>query len=169
MPGAMNSNPVLRFDGMNDFLQAVSSPSLAITGDITIYAVANFDDFAAAAKLFRKRPSINRPPLIITCKIIRSKPAFIVATDGSMRSSRARLRLAGVSTCSLRGQQGTDVSHFLKAHPMELALSPTCSGDTGAPLRVGSRNDLFQFMKGDISEILVFNKALSAGERKIIE
>src|SRR5205814_8881189 len=42
---AINGKPVLRFDGVDDFLEVADSDSVSITGDITTFFLVKFDDF----------------------------------------------------------------------------------------------------------------------------
>jgi len=57
---AINGKPVLRFDGVDDFLEVADSDSVSITGDITTFFLVKFDDFAT----YRGRPwPINPRPM----------------------------------------------------------------------------------------------------------
>src|SRR5439155_12098304 len=60
VPDAINSKPAVRFDGVNDFLDVASSPSIAITGDIASYFVVKFDDFATYRAVWGKT-AVNLP------------------------------------------------------------------------------------------------------------
>src|SRR5687767_8722044 len=55
VPGALNSKPVLRFDGTDDFLDVATHPSLEIAGDISSFFVVKFDDFATFRAVWGKR------------------------------------------------------------------------------------------------------------------
>src|SRR5690606_29774866 len=52
--------------------------------------------------------------------------------------------------------EGTNGTHYLDGVPNGSGSTPTVLGDTGAPLRIGSRNDLAQYMHGEIAEVLLF-------------
>src|SRR5437762_612395 len=43
---ALNSKPVVRFDGNDDFLDVADSDSLSFAGDMSSFFVVRFDDFA---------------------------------------------------------------------------------------------------------------------------
>jgi hypothetical protein len=65
--------------------------------------------------------------------------------------------------------QGTNVSQFLDS---ALNISGTLStpiADAGTALKIGTRDDFVQFMKGDIAEILIFNSSLSASDRAAVD
>src|SRR5205814_4458415 len=51
---AINGKPVLRFDGIDDFLQVADSDSVSIAGDITTFFVVKFDDFATYRAVWSK-------------------------------------------------------------------------------------------------------------------
>ncbi len=60
---AINGKPVLRFDGVDDFLEVADSDSVSITGDITTFFLVKFDDFATYravwAKTLANQPAPN--------------------------------------------------------------------------------------------------------------
>src|SRR3569623_3642585 len=58
--GAINGFPAVRFDGVSNYLDAPSSPTLALSGDMTIYVVANFTDFAGPREIMGKT-LLNQP------------------------------------------------------------------------------------------------------------
>src|SRR3989304_1431184 len=60
VPNAMNGLPLARFNGTSINLQVASSPSVALTGDLALYAVANFADAAANRAILGKNLG-NRP------------------------------------------------------------------------------------------------------------
>src|SRR4029077_4599521 len=68
---------------------------------------------------------------------------------------------AGVQHVMSVAMQGTSVTHFLDGAANGTGTLSTTIADAGTPLRVGSRNDTLQFMKGDIAEALIFRSALS--------
>lgn len=170
VPNAINNNPTLRFDGVSNYLEAASSPSLeAITGDLTIFAVANFDDFALGREIISKTANnqpasfdyyVQNSPLVT--RLYRGNGTVNGVVTGAAPSPGVPHILSVV-------MQETNVNHFLDGAPNGSGVLSTTLGDTGAPLRIGSRNDLFQFMKGDLAEVLVFNSALSDADRKIVD
>jgi len=53
-PGTINSEPALNINGSgSNFLTAASTPSLAITNGMTIYAVVNFANLSANNEILR--------------------------------------------------------------------------------------------------------------------
>ena len=57
---AINGKPVLRFDGVDDFLEVADSDSVSITGDITTFFVVKIDDFASYRAVWAKTVA-NQP------------------------------------------------------------------------------------------------------------
>src|SRR6185369_7700007 len=60
VPNAINGKPVLRFDGVDDFLEVPDSDSLSIAGDITTFFVIKIDDFATYRAVWAKT-KVNQP------------------------------------------------------------------------------------------------------------
>src|SRR2546425_7339765 len=52
--GAINNRPVLRFNGLTNYLEVADSDSVSISGDITTFFVVNFSDFATYRAVWAK-------------------------------------------------------------------------------------------------------------------
>jgi hypothetical protein len=168
VPGAMNGLPAIRFDGGTNYLQSASSPSLAMTGDMTIYVAINFADYAAGRQILGKT-LINQPASYdyyilnsTTTRFLRGNGSASVAIAATTTPSAGATHVMGVT------MQGTTVAHFLDGFANGGGTLSTAMTDAGTPFRIGSRHDLLQYMKGDIAEIMIFNSALSANERLIV-
>lgn len=164
---AANGKPVLRFDGTDDYLDVQSSASLAITGDIASFFVVKFDDFATFRSVWGKTaanlPRPNDYYLLPNSGIPRmyrgsdegNVNAFV---DGGQVPAGA-LALLGFN------QAGTILTHYFNGRASGSGSMNVTPTDSGAPLKVGSRDDLFTKMKGDIAELLIYDKALSDADR----
>lgn len=167
--GAINGLPAARFDGVGNYLDVPSSPSLAITGDMTIYVIANFADFNAPREIMGKNFGNLPAPFdyyaqnATTLRFYRGNGSVNAQVTGAKSISAGNPHLLSVT------MQGTNVSQFLDtAFNITGGLS-TPIADAGTPLKIGSRDDFFQFMSGDISEILMFNSAISSADRAAID
>jgi hypothetical protein len=166
-----NGKPTIRFDGIDDYLVSASSPSLAITGDISIYAVAQFVDFANYNSIVGKT----------TGNLPASYDLYTVQDSGILRFYRgnggnANGQVSGIGIPSLGvphvvyvTMNGTAVSHFLDGQTNGTGVLVTTLGDNGDSLYVGSRGDLFTKMKGDFAEIMIFGSALADADRVAID
>jgi hypothetical protein len=79
-------------------------------------------------------------------------------------------------TCLSLTMQGPTSVSFLDGQPNgsnwnggNLAARPTPSPIPAPGLRIGSRNDLAQFMNGEIAEVMIFSNALSSTDRTNID
>jgi hypothetical protein len=163
---AINGKPALRFDGGNDYLEAAPSPSLAITGDITSLFVVKFDDFATYRTVWAKT-AVNLPrptdyyllPNTGIPRVYRGGPAGIGNIDAGEPIPAGSYVIAGFEMA------GTTLTHYLDGRDIgsgEITATPV---DVGTPLQIGTRADFVTRMKGDIAEILIYNKALSDADR----
>lgn len=167
---SINGVSVIHFNSTpGNYLQASSSPTLAITGDMSIYALANISDYSAAREILGKTAAAQPAPY-----------DYYVQSGTALRFYRGNGSVNGLTTASVVPSagtphviavtmQGTNVSHFLDGSPNGTAGLSTTIADGGTPLMIGSRNDLSQFMNGDLTEIMIFNTALSAVDRTNID
>ena len=166
--GAINGLPAARFDGLSNYLEAASSPSLAFNGDMTIYVIANFADFTGPREILGKTLANQPAPFdyyaqnATTLRFYRGNGTVNNSAVGAKNISAGSPHLLSVT------MQGTNVSQYLDS-----ALNATrrtfhnhCRRRHAS--QIGSRDDLFQFMKGDISEIIIFNSSISANDRAAV-
>ena len=166
---AINDLPVVRFDGTPRFLDFAVSPSLAITGDLSSFFVARFDDFAAFRAVWSQTTG-NQP-----------MPNDFYVSQGAGIPTFNRGGLAGIGGLAAAqavpaGQYlilgfdaaGTNVAHYLNGATNGTGVITATPEDGGSPLRVGSRDDQGTEMKGDIAELLIFNQALSEADRTAV-
>jgi len=169
----MNGEPALGFNPANsNYLQVASSPSIAIAGDLSIYAVVNIAGASSSA----------------ACEIVGKTKSGIPASYDYYDSATPEL-FRGTGTLYSRNyatagpslgvphvlsltMQGTNIGQFLDGQPN--GSGPLAGGnggsastlaDAGTWLGIGSRNDLAQFMNGEIAEVMIFSNALSSNDR----
>ena len=165
-----NGQPAIHFDGTNSYLLCPSSASLAITGDMSVYAVARFTDFANFNGIVGKT-SLNIPA---------PYDFYTLQGFGNLRFYRgnggANAQVASGGAPSLGvphvisvTMQATNVAHFLDGQANGTGVLVTSIGDNGDPLGIGTRNDLGTKMKGDLAEIMIFDAALLDADRQAID
>ncbi|HYT61881.1 MAG TPA: LamG-like jellyroll fold domain-containing protein, partial [Haliangiales bacterium] len=168
IPNAQNGEPAVRFDGVDDYLDVVSSPSIAITGDISSFFVVKFDDFTTYRAVWGKT-LVNYPA-----------PTDYYVQPGSgiptvFRGDGSQFQVGGVNgtghlrsgTYSVVGFEmaGTTLTHYLNGQAAGSGEITAQPGDAGTPLKVGSRDDFGTRMKGEIAELLIYDVALSDNDR----
>ena len=168
---ALNGKPVLRFDGVDDYLDVAQSQSLAITGDISSFFVVKFDDFATFRAVWGKTagPAGNLPaptdyytvpttgvPRLYRGNGTSTSLGFVDATKGL---TAATYLIVGFA------QQGTTLTHYLSGQANGSGQLTATLGDGGKALKIGSREDFVTKMKGDIAELVIYGRALPEAER----
>ncbi|HKS38643.1 MAG TPA: Ig-like domain-containing protein, partial [Verrucomicrobiae bacterium] len=164
---AANGQPVLRFDGVDDFLEVPSSPSIAITGDIASFFVVKFDDFATFRAVWGKT-DINQPrptdyyvlPGSGVPRAFRGGDAGNDSVDGAGRLATNAYLVVGFN------QAGNAFSHHLNGAPFGAGSMDAVPTDAGKPLKIGTRDDFATQMKGDIGELLIYDAALTSADLK---
>src|SRR5690606_30817560 len=61
--------------------------------------------------------------------------------------------------------EGTTMRHILNGAPNGEGETTVTLADTGRPLLIGTRDNRETILHGEIAELIIYNKALSAGER----
>ncbi len=169
-----NGKPAVRFDGdadLPDYLTAFDSESLSIAGDITTFYVVRFDDFATYRAVWAKtqvnQPAPNDWYALPNTGIPRAYRGDGTGKNGSADGGRAlpanEFVIAGWDMA------GSKLTHYYKgAETGGGNINISVLGDADTDLIVGSRQDNVTKMKGDISEILIYNRALTSAERAAV-
>lgn len=164
---AVNGKPALRFDGVDAYLEVSNAPSIEFAGDISSYAVVRYDDFNGYRALWAK--TLGNQPASVDYYLLPGSgiPRFFrgngVGSAGSVDGSSAPL--AGAYLIVGFEMAGTTATHYLNGAANGSGQITATLADGGKPLKIGTRDDLFTMMKGDIADLLVFGHALSDTER----
>ena len=167
---AINGKPVLRFDGVDDFLEVADSDSVSITGDITTFFLVKFDDFATYravwAKTLANQPAPNDWYALPGSGIPRAYRGDGTAggsADGGKALTAGNYLVAGWDMA------GTILTHYLGGFASSSrVVAPAAIADADTSLLIGTRDDRVTIMKGDIAEVLIYNRALTADERRAL-
>jgi len=169
--GAVNGQPALRFDGVDDFLEVLDSDSISITNDITTLFIARFADFAAGTfKAIWGKTLVNQPaPTDIY--VPSSGRLTFFRGNGTVNGSVVATQPFAVGTYLLGEVEmgGTAVRHYYNGALNGSGTITAPIADANGTLRVGSRADGVTKMKGEIAEILIFNRTLSTADRLSVE
>jgi hypothetical protein len=166
--GAQNGQPVLRFDGVDDYLSVADAESLSFTGDLTTFFVVKFDDFVTYRAVWAKTANNFPAPTDYYVVPGSGRPQVYRGngTDVGIGSFLSTTALSAGSYLTVGfGIEGSTCSHFLGAQAASTGTLNATAADTDQPLLIGTRGDLFTKMKGDIAEILIYSRALTPTER----
>jgi hypothetical protein len=168
--GAVNGHPALRFDGVNDFLEVADSDSISITGDITTMFVLRFSDFATFRAVWGKTAANQPAPTDIYANSGTGRLRFFRG-NGTLNGSAEATRAFAANTFLLGGVEmvGTAARHYYNGLLNGSANITAPVADANGTLRVGTRGDLVTRMKGEMAELVIFNRALSTAERRSVE
>jgi len=168
VPNALNDRPVLRFDGVDDYLNIASSLSLSFTGDLTTFFVVRFTDFASHRAIWAKTANNFPAPTDYYILPGSGQPQVYrgAGTGTGLGSYASPVGLTAGSFLTVGfGIEGTICTHYLASQPTGSGTIDVTTADTGAPLLIGTRGDFFTRMKGEIAEILIYSRALTPDER----
>jgi hypothetical protein len=164
-----NSNGWFTFDGTDDYINCGNNSSLAIVGDITIYALVYFNSFSGYNGIAGKT-SANSVPAPFDYYTNPSNPTFLSFLRGNGSSFTT---VNSNQTISLNRwhqiavtMNGTNVTHYLNGTSNGTGILSTTIGDNGDPLLIGNRGDFFTDMNGNISSVQIYSKALNTSEVK---
>ncbi|MCL5098766.1 MAG: Ig-like domain-containing protein [Candidatus Omnitrophica bacterium] len=166
VPNVINGHPVVRFNGTTQYLDINGAPDLTITGDISIFCVVECDDFDVWRAIWAQTPSGNAAPNEYRIQITSGLPFFIRGGPNDLDTVTATRPLTAGEFAMLGVEaEGQAITHFLNGATNGSGTISVTPVDGGVAPRIGSRNDLVTQMKGDIAELLVYNRALSEAER----
>ena len=168
---ALNGKPVLRFDGNDDYLSIPDTASLSITEDLTTFFVVKFDDFSTYRAVWAKTNN-NLPGPTDFYTLPGSGIPQVYRGDGTGTGlaafpSTVALTAGSYITAGF-GMEGATCTHLVAGQVTSSGTLNVAEADSDTPLLIGTRGDLFTKMKGDIAEILIYDRALTAEERTLV-
>jgi hypothetical protein len=174
--GALNGLPVARFDGVDDFMDVADSDGLSITGDISTFYVIRFTDFANFRAVWGKTAGTggNQPApndLYALPAPTPGFPRFFRGNGVSGAQSVTGIRPYPVNDFIVAGVNviGTSATHYFSGTANGSATITAATADGNTALKIGSRQDGVTRMKGEIAEVLIYNRGLSASERTAVQ
>ena len=163
---ATRTSGAVSLNGLDQYLEAADSPSLSITGDMTIAAWINVTDYANFRSIVGKT-NVNLPA---------PYDYYLVTGSGIPRFFRGdglgtHLNIDGV-VAPATGQwqhvavtmSGTNVTHYLNGVPNGGGVLSTVIVDQNNPFRIGNRNDLFTDFVGRMDDVAIFDEGLSQAQ-----
>lgn len=166
-----NGRPVVRFDGVDDFLTVANAASFDLATP-TIFVVgtssAGTRAFVGKVTFAGLTTDANRRKLQVT-RAGATTFAFRSGADAALKTS-STLSWTGFNVLSVVGRGAADYTLAVNGTAAD-SSSPTLDFTTynTAAVALGSSAGLADFLIGDIAELIVYNRALSATERKAVE
>ena len=168
-------DPVIRFTATNEtFLsQAASTPSLAITRDMTIIAVVNFAslDGGTNGTIVSKTGATSKnipAPYDYYVSAINS-PAHLYRGNGTAYGQFTATKgpSLGIPHVLAVTETGNTVSHFLDGAAngtgiLNGGFLETSATDAAQPLSIGIRADAINRLTGDLSELIIAGSPISS-------
>ena len=169
--GIAGGRPVVRFDGVDDYLTVANEPTFDLsTFPIFVVGKASNDGGTFLGKVtFAGLVTDNDRRKI---QVRRASSTQFVLYSGSDSANKASGTVTWTSfnvlTAVFRG--ATDYTLALNGAASDFA-TPTLDAATfnNASAIIGAATSGAEFLTGDIAEIVVYNRALSATERKAVE
>jgi hypothetical protein len=174
VPNAVNGKPVVRFDGVDNFMEVNTAPSIAFAGDVSSFAVIKYEDFATYRALWAKTAGAgNNLPASVDYYALPGSgiPRFYRGNGGPSNGfvDGNRGLVAGSYMLIGFGMAGTSAAHYINGMTAGSGVITAALADGGTPLKIGTRGDLFTKLKGDLAELLIFGRALTEAERTQVQ
>jgi len=158
---------VMEFNGNNCYLEAADSPSLSLTGDLTIAAWIKVTDYAGFRGIVAKT-EVNKPsPFDLYLKQTDGKAWFFGGSPVSGAYDYA------TSTTAVPAGQWHHLAVTLIGSQLTFYLDGVTNGlgtiakpliDSTATLRIGNRADLVTDFLGRMDDVAIFKGGLSAAQ-----
>jgi len=157
------------FDGVNDYVRALDSASLSVTGLLTISAwqktsvavghyVSKYSSANARSYGFYVETGTGKPTLVLSS--LTGSFAGVTATASTSITNGAWRHVVAV-------YDSTNVFIYIDGTNQTLALTgtvPASIADSSANLHIGVDAALAQYFNGSIDEVAIWNRALSSNE-----
>ncbi|MGA2659072.1 MAG: LamG-like jellyroll fold domain-containing protein [Verrucomicrobiota bacterium] len=171
---SQNGKPTLRFPGdVTRYLDVADSASISgLADDVTILAVVSYDDLTGGYRCCVTKTLGNGPAPFDWWNIASASGGAAnfwlgAAPDGNTYHDSVGTnppRLGALNVMTFSWGSGT-ANQYLNDRSNGTSAYTTTTADGGTPLRIGSRDDLATQLKGNVAEILIYQPALSDGDR----
>jgi hypothetical protein len=180
-------DPVVRFnstDAVTNYMVAISSSSLGITGDMSVVAVINLRTLASGRNgQIVSKTGVAGPAASNPQNIAAPYDYFVGATAGLNRGNgngtANGINYGGFGATSgpsvgypsvvAVSETGSAVSHYINAQAVGTgilngAFQESQDFDQGQPTYIGARAGFFNRLAGDLAELIVASSPLSSGD-----
>jgi hypothetical protein len=177
-------DPVIRFNTTNtvtNYMIAVSSPTLGITGDMSVIAVVNARTLPGTTHIVSKTgPSsptnVRNIAAPFDCYLGTAGLLFYRGNGGTGGNGVAYGQVTATSGPSVGNpyvvavsEVGNTVSHYLNGQPagtgvLSGGFQESNDFDQGQPVYIGARSDGINRLVGDLAELIVSASPISSGD-----
>jgi hypothetical protein len=165
---AVNGQAVVRFDGTSQYLEFAGT-GLALTGDLSSFFVVKCDDFATWRGVWGQTAGGMPAPNDYYLATGTGLPTFNRGDSAAVAGvSGQRAVPPGYYVVLGFDAVGQNITHYLNGTSNGAGVISVATADAGYPVRLGSRYDLVTQMKGDIAEVLIYDRGLSEAERATV-
>ena len=169
VPNAFNGMAALQFDGTNNYMYANPSSSLAITGDMSVFAVMNFSGLnSAGSTVVSKAAGSLADPYDY---YVKPNTVNFYRGNGSTYGVVTSHGVPSIGVPHVLGvtMQGATVTHRLDGSVTATGTLSTTIGDSGSYLFIGMRDNGTNQFQGQMAELIVLGAAASANDTASIE
>ncbi len=168
---ALNGMPVIRFTATNEtYMSANDAPSLELTGDMAVFAVANFASLAGNTNgMIVSKTTANQPGPYDYYS--QSGSVTFLRGNGvqSAPANSAKAPAAGFAHILDVTMQGTNVTQRLDGNTNGSSRLSTTITDTTQQLYIGTRIDQHNRLNGDLAELIVLSSIPSSNDVAMLE
>jgi hypothetical protein len=166
--GAVNSEPVVRFDGSTRYLD-IGTGGVTLLNDLSSFFVIRCDDFSNYRAVWAQTSANRAAPNDYYLNAGSGIPTFNRG-DGVTVGGFSGLNPLAAGNYAVLGFDavGTNVNHYMNGATNGSGVISAATADGGTPVRIGSRDDTGTQMKGDIAEVLIYNRGLTESQRSTI-
>jgi hypothetical protein len=172
VPNAINGMPALYFEATNlyNYMYAQPSASLAITGDMSVFAVMNFNSLNASGSTIVSKATVSLPSPYDY--YVRSTAVQFYRGNGSVYGLVNGTSVPSTGVPHLLGvlMQGTGVLHRLDGTVNGTGtLSTTIADNPAQYVYIGARDDGTNQFNGQLAEMIVLGATASTNDTASIE
>ncbi len=173
----LNYKPILRFDGLNDFMGIYDNNSLDFNDEFTMIFISKQTVATSDKAYICKWNYLVQSSWAVQTGTPGGVKAFIANTQTDIgvnyvQTTNASLDLGkyNIYTIKYDGNQSTNnrIKMYFNISPLSITTSGTIVStllNSTADLKIGTFEGLSRFFNGEFAEILLYNRALSDLER----
>lgn len=160
--------PVLNFDGTLRYLVIPDAPSLELTNDMSLFCAASCDDFSATNMLCNK--GFLAQPHPFNFYVNTAGQSVVSRGDNRGTSILASSSAVPVTTNIVCGftVQGSTATEYLQGFANGTVQFGYGAIDDTTQLYIGTRDSLDAYFKGNIGELLIYDRALVGSELQLV-